>query len=341
MRPYGAGQTPATVLIMDRPGYFCCVCPDSGLLHDELECITSTAAKDVSAVKRLVFWGDDDLPPHFWEALTLQSFEPALRIIILRNAQNLSADVLRTLSKALGKPNPQAFCTVCLEGAWEKGQPKLPDYLKKLPFVSFAHKQGWWKEIPGLSPSSLPGYIKKLAAVHNLSLAPGTLEALCDALPLNAAAVSTEMDKLALYATQRGHDNRTLTAADTALLGAYSEFNIFQIIRLLQRGQNTAVWKAIAEESPDTLLFPLLGLLQRESRILWQLLAGENPYIDRRDLATKKELASRIGRTGLGRLWDAMHSAELSVKSGKESPEQALHALITETLLIFSPHTRL
>ena len=52
------------------------------------------------------------------------------------------------------------------------------------------------------------------------------------------------------------------------------------------------------------------------------------------------ETASRLGAAGLAKLWDAMHTAELSVKSGRRSPSQALDALMGDLTLLFTPAQR-
>ena len=61
------------------------------------------------------------------------------------------------------------------------------------------------------------------------------------------------------------------------------------------------------------------------------------------------ESADRVrGRSGQdmyldevqAKLWDAMHTAELSVKSGRRSPSQALDALMGDLTLLFTPAQR-
>jgi len=324
----------------DRPGFFCCVCPDSGLLRDGIAAIIALVSDKNPDFRKQVFWGDEELPPRFWEALTLQGFEPTLRIVVLRNAQNLPAENFRRLSRTLGKPNPQSFCLLCLEGAWEKGRPKLPAHLEKLPCILFAQKKGWWKEIPPLDSRSLRAYVTKKASAQGIGFAPGALEAICDMLPPDASAVESELGRLALYAAGRSHNSPpVIIAEDANVLNHVPDFSIFRLIGMMQAGKSTDVWKSIADEAPDELLFPLLGLLQRESRILWQLLAGETPSMNPRDIPARRELARRIGASGLGRLWDSMLDAELAVKTGKKSPEQALSALLAEVTLLFRPAT--
>ena len=77
-------------------------------------------------------------------------------------------------------------------------------------------------------------------------------------------------------------------------------------------------------------------MLQREARQLWQILAGEQVRMGPSDQQAKQQTASRLGAAGLAKLWDAMHTAELSVKSGS----QALDALMGDLTLLFTPAQR-
>ena len=101
---------------MQHPGFLFCVCPDSALLNLLLEESVQRFFPSTSGIERLVFWGDDGLPARFWEVLTLQGFIPTSRIVIVRCAHLLPADVWRQLSKALARPNPQSFPLLCMEG---------------------------------------------------------------------------------------------------------------------------------------------------------------------------------------------------------------------------------
>ena len=81
-------------------------------------------------------------------------------------------------------------------------------------------------------------------------------------------------------------------------------------------------------------------MLQREARQLWQILAGgTGPHGPVRSAGqTADGLPPRAA--GLAKLWDAMHTAELSVKSGRRSPSQALDALMGDLTLLFTPAQR-
>ena len=327
---------------MQHPGFLFCVCPDSALLNLLLEESVQRFFPSTSGIERLVFWGDDGLPARFWEVLTLQGFIPTSRIVIVRCAHLLPADVWRQLSKALARPNPQSFPLLCMEGTWEKGRPKLPAHIDKLPCTSFARRQQWWLERAGLDERSLPAFTKQAAAKLGLTFTPEALNRLVEMLPLQASAIEGELLKLSLFIASRteGIASRTVEATDLIAINQTEKFNIFSIIRHLQQGQPLSAWQQALYERGEDLIFPLLGLLQREARQLWQALADPASAPLRRDGEQQLALAKRLGITGLAALWDVMHDAELSIKSGKKTPEQALDSLLGEVTLLFSPSKR-
>lgn len=134
-----------------RPGFSFCICPDGKLLRQQVEELLG--AHPDAGRERHVFWGDDELPPKFWEILTLQGLFSTSRVLVMRNAHALTADVWKRLSAALSRPNPQTWPLFCLEVAWEKGQPKIPAHIAKLPCFTFADAKGWIWRSPGWSPA--------------------------------------------------------------------------------------------------------------------------------------------------------------------------------------------
>lgn len=319
---------------MPRPGFVYCICPDGQLLRQRLEELLERFPPERGVYERQVFWGDEDLGPRFWEALTLQGLFDTPRALVLRNAQNLPAEIWKRLSKALARPNPQTWPLFCLEGAWEKGQPKLPAHLTRLTCYAFAEKEGWIERLPGLTERSLRAYIQSRARGMGLGLAEGALDALCAVLPPDAASIDNELTKLALLT-----EGRAVSPEDTALTGALPEESIFALLRHLEEGHSAKVWAAVldARTKSEDLIFPLIGLLTREARLLWQLLAREQVWVRPQEAEAKNRLAARMGIRGLTRLWDCIHEAELGIKTGQRSPAQALDALLGELNLLFAP----
>ena len=324
---------------MQRPGFLFCLCPDSALLNLLLEETVQRFFPSAANVERLVFWGDEGLPTRFWELLTLQGFIPTSRVLIIRCAQLIPADVWRQISKALARPNPQAFPIICMEGSWEKGRPKLPAYIEKLPCTVFARKQQWWNERAGLDERSLSAFIRQTGAKLGLTFTPEALSRLVDMLSPQAAAIESELLKLLLFVSAQTNDTttRTVDVTDLIAINQSEKFNIFNMIRHIQQGNALMVWQQAMRERGEDLIFPLLALLQREARQLWQALADPASASLRRDGEQQLALAGRLGITGLATLWDSMHDAELSIKSGKKTPDQALDSLLGEVTLLFRP----
>lgn len=313
-----------------RPGFFFCLCPDGTLLRRHVEQLLADNAE--AAWEKHVFWGDEELPPRFWELLTLQGLFATPRAIVVRNADRLASDIWKRLSGVLAHPASRIFPILCLECPWEKGQPKLPPAISRQPCFQFADNRGWVWRSPGLDPRSLRRYVQTVAREKGLQLAQGTLEKLCQQLPPDAAAIDTELSKLSMLASGEP------LAPEAVELESSVSFNIFTFLTELQSGRTADAWKKVLEEqrNGEEPLFYILTMLQREARQLWQIRMGEPVRMAPGSLAVKKQSAAKLGMSGLVRLWDILHTAELSVKTGRRTPSQALDALMGELVLLFS-----
>jgi DNA polymerase-3 subunit delta len=181
-------------------------------------------------------------------------------------------------------------------------------------------------------------YVADEAKRLDLRFAPGALDTLVAALPPDAASIDNELAKLALLA-DNGTGKGEVTPDMAACVEPASSFDLFVFLRQVQSGKTADMWRTLLQEERqnDDLIFPLLGLLQREARLLWQLRAGESPYLHPASASAKREAASRLGFTGLAAWWEAMHTAELAIKSGARTPSQALDAMLGDLTRIFSP----
>lgn len=338
---------------MARPGFTLCVCPDGRLTKEYIHATLAgpaasgspsstelggagAAAKAVapSTWEPFTYWGDEELPPLFWEHLTLQGLFGTPRALTVRNAHLLPAATWKRLSTALGRPNAHCWPFFCLEVTWEKGQPKIPAHILKLPCVAFADKQGWiWRQ-PGLDERSLKRYIQNRAQSLGLTFAPGALDRLCQGVPPDATAVENELQKLCLATA-----GRPVTPEMASTAAHVPDFNIFAFIRLIQNGNVPAAWEEVrrGQKDGDGLLFPFLGLLLREARILWQVHMGEAVRLHPNDAQAKKQLAQSLRQEGIIRLFDLIVRAEWAVKTGERQPDQALEALVADLLLLFRP----
>ncbi len=310
------------------PGFYFCLCPDSALSRDRVD---ELLAAQPGAELR-VFWADDNLDARFWEALTVPGLAASARVVIVRAAQSLPAEIWKKLSATLATPRSGILPIFFLESAWEKGQPKLPAHIAKLKCLDFAEKKGWIWRAPGLDARSLPRFAQAEAKRLGLTLSKNMLETLCGVLPPEAAAVRGALEQLFL-ASPGG-------VPDEALIGQLAEYNpeviLFDLIRDLETGRTAEVWAAVARSNADAALFPLLALLAREARILWQILAGESVYLPQHVAGMKRDVAARLGTGGLARLFRAIMETEWAVKSGRRQPAQALEALAADLGLLFA-----
>ncbi|MEG2172483.1 MAG: DNA polymerase III subunit delta [Desulfovibrionaceae bacterium] len=319
---------------MARPGFTLCVCPDGRLTKDYIHKTLTSPDGTSPPWERFTYWGDEELPPLFWEHLTLQGLFGTPRALTIRNAHSLPAATWKRLSTALARPNAHCWPFFCLEVAWEKGQPKLPAHIAKLPCVHFADKQGWiWRQA-GLDERTVRRHVQNRAQALHMSFAAGALDRLCAGLPPDANAVENELQKLSLAA---GDGPVSVEMASSA--GHVPDFNIFGFIRLIQAGNVAGAWAEVrrGQRDGDGLLFPFLGLLVREARLLWQVHMGEAVRMHPNDAQNKKLLAQRLGQSGIIRLFDAIVRAEWDVKSGQRQPDQTLEALVADLILLFSP----
>jgi DNA polymerase-3 subunit delta len=319
-----------------RPGFVFCICPDGRLLKNEIAAMLAANSAGQDWQKN-IFWGDEALSDQFWEHMTLQGLIDAPRAVIVRNAHNIPADVWKRLSQTLARPPGNTWPFFCLEGQWEKGAAKIPAHISKQRCFEHAAANNWIWRHGGLESKNISSYIAMRAKKLNMRFAPGALEAWASILNPDAASIDNELEKLSLYAT-----DGVISKEMTVLVDNTPAFDIFLLLRRLQGGQTKAVWQSIQAQTQhnEDLIFPFIGLLLREARLLWQLKAGENPYLFPSDASVKRELSMRLGFASMAAIWDAAHTAELSVKSGQNTPLQALDRLIAELTLLFDATAR-
>ncbi len=343
---------------MSRPGFFFCICPDAGLMKRQIDqlqqdfpahleqgaqgggmlggdLLGGQGVSDGPAPwERHVYWGDEDLPQAFWEHLMLQGLFSKPRLIILRNAQNISAARWKELSAALSNPNPLTWLILCLEGPWDKGQPKLPAHVVKQKSLGFADKKGWIWRHSGLDIQGIKKYIQGKAQTLSLTFDPHALDVLCASVPPDATAIDSELEKLQL-AAEDGRVQMSMVGS-----GSYiPESNIFSFMNQIYAGNMSAAWREIyrSQHDMDALLFPFLALLSRDAKTLWQILAGESPRMHPAAAKEKESCARRLGFTGIAEVFACIVRAELAIKSGERNVEQTLEALVAELTLLFSP----
>jgi len=318
---------------IDSAGFRFCLCPDGRLIREHVAAEIAAQVSAGGAWQRHVYWGDEELPPAFWEHMNLTGLLPVRRALVIRRADALPAAVWKRISGALASPKEHCRLFFCLETAWEKGQPKIPAHIAQLKCFAHAESRGWIWRRAGLNDKTLRAFVQKEIKTRKLRFAQGALELLCAGLIPDAAAVASELDKLELAAPDG------LVSAELAAQTAHvPEFNAFHFLRLIQGGKIQNAWKDVlcARLKNDKLLYPLLGLLAREARLLWQLVPGENARTDPAEPDARQKLAFRLGHAGLTRLFNLLFLADLSVKSGEREAEQALDALVADLILLFA-----
>lgn len=318
---------------MIHQGFIFYICPDSTILQQQLEELY-TAQYVSNKWEKSVYWGDEELPKKFWDNLTLQNLFTNKQIIILRNAHLLPADIWKNISSIISKPNQYLRLIFCLEAEWEKRQPKLPAHIQKLPCFIFAQKQKWIWSSHGIDERNLKQFIKTQATNIGLTFEPHALETLTNLLPTDAATIKSELLKIKLS----HFDSLPISTQQLNIIShTANTFDIFVFLKQLQSGNALQVWESILHEQQkeEDPLFFILTMLQREAKTLWQLLMGETVKGYPSELSKKTQLAKYIGIKGITKMWDALYSAEVTVKSGQGSSIQALETLISTLLPLF------
>jgi DNA polymerase-3 subunit delta len=324
---------------MRRPAFSLCLCPDSRLLQNRLEALLASCPPEGKAAwQRLVFWGDEGIPAAFWEHLTLKNLFSTPKALIFRHVQALPAQSLRQLSSAVlplaeGRGDPLTWPLLCLEVDFERGKPKIPSHLMRLPLYLAAQERGWLDLVPGLASPALPAHIRAEAPRHGLKLTPAEISLLARSLPPDAGTIQTELAKLAFLADEEGR----LPQGTAALSGQTRELGIFELVHSLQRGgEPQTVWRRVLEDRGENSVFAFIALLLREARLLWQSLFGSLPaFLPPQAAAGKKMLAQSLGAARLARIWDLALQADKGIKTGERSPEQAFEILTAELFLLF------
>lgn len=317
----------------ERPGFNILVCPDSLFLRVEIENLLAANP----GYAREVYWGDEEPPSRFWEALALEGLFDTPKALVVRQAQNWPIAVWKQVSKALGRGPSIAWPMFCLEVGFEKGKPKIPAHLAKLRCFEFAAQKGWlWKK-EGLTERTISGYISQRAKNLGLQLDREVNARLAVTLPPDGGAIENELTRLKLQAP-----DGKITAKMAEATGYGPECDIFALIRHIEAGRLAeAMGEAQRAGDAESVLFPLLALISRDLRKLWQTRAGEEAHFFYNEAAAKKNLAKKMGFTGLSRAFGILAECEFRIKSGRLNVAQALDSLLIDLSRLFGGQTKL
>ncbi len=308
---------------MSIPGFYFCVCPDPELSAGHVRSRLLPLAPDAEV---RCFWADEGLSPAFWNALTLGSFMSSPKILAVRAAQLLPAADWKRLSAALATPHADVLPVFFLESPWEKGKPRLPVHIARLKCYAFASERKWLWMSPGLDRKTLRSFIQKEMQARGLRCDGAVLDYLAEIILPDASAVKSMLDQVAM-ASENGTVSRE---AVRHLASCTPEAVIFDVVRLIEQGSAAGAWRMLSSEGDggEAMLFPLLGLLSRDARLLWQLRAGDKVYIPSFLEKEKKRLAVQLDFQGIAGLFELVRHAETVVKSGERQPLSALEELV-------------
>ncbi|MDZ7761037.1 MAG: DNA polymerase III subunit delta [Desulfovermiculus sp.] len=323
----------------NRPGFTFCICPDGHLIK---EYIHSQLRGQEENWQVRTFWADEELPDAYWQALTWTNLLGRPTAVILRRAENFKAEDWKKLHPILGRFRAGIWPFFCLEKEWDRGKPPISAVLQRQAYWKVAENKGWVWRLAGLDRKGIQQRVERWADKHGIHIPQDVRSVLVYALPLDAAALANELDKLELFLTER----KTMQADDLQVLSFQPDLDIFAFIRALQgKGQEVSVWRTLLRNqlgSNADMVMPFLALLLREARILWQLQVGEGNkvWMPGSVKAEKSKMAVRLGPQRLSRLWTMILEAESGIKSGDLSQSQAQELIVSRMMQIFGPEGR-
>lgn len=320
---------------MEIPGFYFCTCPDVLLSKQHVESLlNSFDGVWEGKVEKYFFWPDDLADAKSWNTLTLQNISLTPKIIIIRAAHTILAADWKKISSALATPRTGILPIFFLECAWEKGQAKVPAHIAKLKCFEFAKKQNWKYDNIGINEKNISSYLMQESKKIDLQLDRDTLNILSETTLPNAFFIQTLLSQLSLFA----EDGKITPQIISQVIAYAPEMVIFDLIRDMENCNFPKIWKRLMSESDkgESFLFPLIALLIRDARILWQTCAGENPYVHPSVKEFKMRQAKKLGFSGIAKIFQIVLEADLSVKSGKNDPLQALEKVIVSYSSLFS-----
>ncbi len=313
---------------MARPGFTFCICPDPDFIREHIRGLFSE--HNGSKWQSETFWGDEEtLPERFWAAISQPDILGNNRAVILRNADSQPESFWDALTRPLSGFKKNIWPIFCLEKPWSKqNKPRVPKAITKQKFWKVASERKWIWEHPGLTSKILSEYLNNWAKSRGCKFNAKAFKLMQENAPANKGSLDNELKKLELYL----EDKKEITSSDLAPLNSYAELDIFACLQALQKGQTASIWSQVFRENEknSSFVFPFIGLLARETRILWQLATGQEdkvslpPFI----LKQKTEFVRQIDLNKLAAVWERILDTEIKIKSGSLSPTQALEYLI-------------
>jgi len=317
---------------MTRPGFSFCLCPDPKLLREHIH---QELARHEPGCRMKTFWADEELSRAYWSHFHQRALTGQTTALLLRRCEKLAAPTWKSLNSLLNRYRRQVWPIFCIETEWSGKKPPVPSSLSRLACWRLAQGKGWIWQTSGLDQAGLRRYIQEWARQRGIRVRPEFMQRALYSLPLDAALVKSELDKLELWVWE----SRELGKEEAGLLSVEPETDVFAFLRSMQRGERLTVWKRVIQGrmgSDSAEFLPFLHLILREARILWQLLCGEEVRLPAAVKREKLQLARSMGLAGLSGLWSHVLEAEVGVKSGEWSQAQALDMLVANLESAFS-----
>ena len=320
-----------------RPGFSILVSPDKELIKLRIDQMLAT---DGAQWDRAAYFGDEEIPPAFWQDMQSQGLMGGNKAVVLHRANNLPIDTMRQLSAVLGSIPDTVWPFLCFEGQWSKKKFAPPAAVAKLPFWKLADKKGWIWIKPGLSSGDISRHLEAWAARRSISIDRSVFPRLAAMLPTDGAALKNELDKLELAA---GPEKR-LDPAAMDVVADSGELDFYELLNAVREGRDPArVWRQVlGHDAASDMLFRLISHLHREAGQLHAVAVGEvgEMKINRFALPHKEKALRALGHSNIHRLLDLALEAELGVKSGERTETQAFERLMAGLFELFAPKGR-
>jgi len=259
-------------------------------------------------------------------ARTLPMMAPR-RLVVVRDADALSADELAQLSGYISAPSPET----CLCLLAEKAD-------LRLKFFTLWKKHGLLLKLDPLSERQLPGFVETEAKRLKVALEPGAAARIAEEIGADLGQLASAVERLACYVAP----GAPVRVADVEeVVATTRQHSIFELIDAVGSGNRSEALRLLsammALREPALRLLAMLG---RHVRQLWQtsdLIArgargpgevasalGVAPFVGTKLL----DQARRLSLRRVGRMHEAIYQADRALKLSKLEDERLMEQLI-------------
>jgi DNA polymerase-3 subunit delta len=249
------------------------------------------------------------------------------RLVVVRDADTLSADELAQLASYIANPAPES----CLCMIAEKAD-------LRLKFFTLWKKHGLLLKLDLLNERQLPGFVEAEAKRLKVALEPGVAGRIAEEIGSDLGQLASALERLACYVPP----NSPIRLADVdEVVATTRQHSIFELIDAVGSSDRSSALQLIAGmmalKEPALRLLAMLG---RHVRQLWQttdLLArgtrapgdiasalGIPPFVASKLI----EQARRLSLRRVGRMHEAIYHVDRSLKLSKIDDERLMEQLV-------------